>query len=232
MRASWIVLAACSRLPPAAPAGKTVALAAGSLAMENELMEFRVSLRGVTFGFVQTAIGRPGWVEGHRAIIVRSRGQGDGLAALFGEITWELTTTLDLDSGMPIEDREEATMAFAGKHEHARDDHTWHDGDTRHDPHSAIGVIRAWSSHPGDRIELEVTVGGGHFEAALWDAGREYLATAHKPAVRYDGVADHDIKFAAWLSDDAARVPLAFHAESPIGVIAIDLVDYQAPQVR
>jgi hypothetical protein len=37
------------------------------------------------------------------------------------------------------------------------------------------------------------------------------------------------IPITAWLSDDAARVPLKLVAQSPWGEIAVELVDYQIP---
>jgi hypothetical protein len=33
--------------------------------------------------------------------------------------------------------------------------------------------------------------------------------------------------FSIWVSDDAARVPLAFQADTPLGAIGVELVDYQ-----
>jgi hypothetical protein len=198
------------------------------LAVPDETMEFRASLRGIHVGVVQTAIGRPGWVDGRRAIIVRSRAKSEGLAALLGEISWELQSTIDLEGGFPIEDREEAWIDLAGQREHHADAHTWSGRDDRHDVHSAIGVLRGWQADHGERATVRMTLGGGHFQLAVWNAGRELVSD--RPAVRYDGSVvgmRQAPPFSIWVSDDAARVPLAFQADTPLGAIGVELVDYQ-----
>jgi len=189
-------------------------------------MEFLARLGGVAVGRVQTAIGRPGWIDSRRAIIVRSRARSEGVASLIGDIQWELSTTIDLDGGQPVEDREEAWIDVAGDREHHREDTTWDASNRRHDIHSAIAVLRGWRSEQGERTELEIALAGGHFEVSAWDAGREFLAVAHKPAVRYEGLVADVIPVALWLSDDTARVPLAFRAESKLGTISLELADY------
>ena len=223
-----IVVCACSRAPTTQlPHATTVMARPRALAVPNETMEFRVRFRGITVGSVQTAIGRPGWVDGHRAIIVRSRGHGDGLVSIFGDLVWELTSTIDLDRGTPIRDREEAWIEFAGKKDHENDEHTWRDGEARHDVHSAIAVLRGWHGAHDETTDVEVRVGGGRFTITVWDAAHEFLAAAEKPAVRYDGVVDRGFHFAIWLSDDSARVPLAFRCDTELGTLTVDLVDYE-----
>jgi len=182
-------------------------------------MEFRASLRGITLGTVQTAVGRPGWIDARHAIIVRSRGHSEGLAALLGDIRWELSTTVDLDAGSVVEDRENAWVELAGENEHFERSYVG-----EHDPHSFAGVLRGWHSTAGQHATARLGVGGAHLPVELWHAGTELVGD--KPAVRYDGKA-HEVPFQLWISDDTARVPLAFRAESPLGTLAIDLVDYQ-----
>jgi hypothetical protein len=226
MRAALLAAtAACNHIPLAtAPAaGESTALPTHPFAVPDELMEFRASLRGITLGVVQTAVGKPGWVDGRRAIIVRSRGKSDGVASLLGEIRWELQTTIDLDTGLPITDHEESWVDLAGEHEHHEESYAGH---AQHDPHSFAGVMRGWHSEPGQHTEARVGVGGARLPIELHDAGRELLAAQGKPAIRYEGQVHSEVPFALWISDDAARVPLAFRAESPLGTIAVDLVDY------
>src|SRR3954467_11457374 len=198
------------------------------LVVPGETMDFRIALRGVTVGEVQTAIGQPGIVDGRRAIIIRSRGKTDGILQLFGDITWELTSTIDLARGQPIEDHEEAWMVFAGQKDHANDHHHWDADDPGHDIHSCVGLVRGWRSKPGDRSELEVMIGGAHLDVALWHVGHAF--PAHQPAIRYDGVVRGQWPISAWVSDDAARAPLRLTAQSPWGEITVDLVDYQIPR--
>ena len=70
-------------------------------------------------------------------------------------------------------------------------------------------------------------IGGAHLDVALWHVGHAFMA--HQPAVRYDGRVRGEWPMSAWVSDDAARVPLRLVAQSPWGEIAVDLVDYQIP---
>jgi len=222
-----VVLAGCTGVKPVHDRVHAAPLAGTVLVVPGETMEFRIALRGVTMGEVQTAIGRPGEVGGKRAVIVRSRGKTDGILKLFGDITWELTSTIDVARGEPIEDREEAWVEFAGQKDHADERHQWNDDDRRHDIHSLVGVVRGWHSKPEDRSELEVEIGGAHLDVALWHVGRAFMA--HEPAVRYDGIVRDEFPISAWVSDDAARVPLRLVAQSPWGEISVDLVDYQLP---
>jgi len=213
----------CNHVPLAAPpaAGAATTDAPGhAFAVPDETMEFRASLRGITLGYFTTAVGRPGWIDQRHAIIVRSAGHSDGVASLLGDIRYELQTTVDLDAGFPISDREEAWVEFAGQHEHQTGHYA---GDHQHDPHSFAGMLRGWHSEPGNRTEARIGVGGGHFSVELWHAKTEVVAG--KPAIRYDG-RTHRAPFSIWISDDTARVPLAFRAESPLGTVAVDLVDY------
>ena len=220
----WLAVCACNHIPvaPPVPALATSATAATPFAVPDEAMEFRVSLRGITVGLVQTAIGQPGWVDGKRAIIARSRGKSDGLAALLGDITWELQTTVDLGDGLPIEDREEAWVAFAGEQEHHVETHAA-DGD--HDVHSIIGEMRGWTFLPDTRREARVRLGGAHLPVVVWPAAKELVAD--KPAIRYDGRVRDQLPFELWISDDAAHVPLAFRTDTPLGEVAVELTDYR-----
>jgi hypothetical protein len=231
--AALLALCSCHGVPvgaSAAAATRPVA-SATPLAMfvvPEETMEFQATLRGMHVAGVQTAIGKAGWVDGHNAIIVKSRGKTEGLVALLGDIVWELTTTIDLDHSIAIEDHEEAWGELAGQKEHDNSKHTWHEGDERQDVHSAVVALRGWRGAVGERTEMNVSVAGGHFPVALVNAGREKIEG--KPAVRYDGTAHDEFHFSFWISDDLARVPLKFRTESVLGEIGIDLVDYQVPR--
>lgn len=231
MRLVWLtVTCGCSALPVTPPPTKpTVVHVGAALAVPGETMEFRVKLRGIAIGLVQTAVGKPGWTDGKRAIIVKSRGHTDGLLSVIGDLGWELTTTIGLDDGVPLEDHEEAWASLGGNHEHERDDHTWSADDHHHDIHSAVTAVRGWRSEPGQETELEVVIGRGRLHVGLAPAGREYLASAKSPAVRYDGVVDDKLRFVTWVSDDTQRAPLRLETESELGTIAVELVDYQAP---
>lgn len=192
----------------------------------GEAIEYAATLRGLVVGRVVTAVGREGEVDGAGAIIVRSRGQSSGMVALLADLTWELQTTIALDTGYAIASREESTAVIAGEKHH--DVRTIEGG--LYDLHSAVAVVRGWHSLPGQTAKLEVTFGHYSLDATMRDAGHGYLASAHEPAVRYEGVVEDKVRFTAWVSDDIARVPLRFECEiETFGLLVVDLVHYSAP---
>ena len=142
---AMIVLCGCTAVVPVVPVAPPPATvdarpATATIAIPGEVMEFRMQLRGVTIGTMQTAIGRPGQIDSRRAVIVRSHGRGEGLISMLADVSWELTTTLDLDTGFPIDDHEEAWVVFEGHKDHGHDGKTWRAGDETHDVHSAFGA--------------------------------------------------------------------------------------------
>lgn len=229
-----LALLGCAVAPAAtpAPASKAAALQpAVRLARlhgnPGETMEFVITLRGITVGRVQTAVGQPGTIDGRSAVIVKSRATAEGMIAVFTEYLGELTTTLDLEAGVPIDMRKEEWIVFRGKRDHNEYHRTWEDDGT-HDFHSAAGVLRGWRSRPGERGAARMWFGGG-VEVEVVDAGRMIFPTGNRPAVRYDGtVADR--RFTVWISDDAARVPLRMHATTKWGAVEAELVHYEAPR--
>ncbi|MEP6859315.1 MAG: DUF3108 domain-containing protein [Deltaproteobacteria bacterium] len=234
MRALAIVLVwgwgcGCNHLPVStasaavAPTSK-VEPSLPALVVPEETMQFQITFRGITVAQVQTAIGKEGFVDGHRAVIIKSAGKSAGFVALLGSIRWELETTLDLDRGVPLHSHEEAWAEMAGQKEHDDDRRDWHDGDTRHDLHSAICTLRGWQPAAKESREVRIGLGGGHFSLTIERAGRGIVGG--RPAVRYDGVAAHESHFSIWLSDDAARVPLLAETETPLGGVAVELTDY------
>lgn len=188
----------------------------------EETMSFVVSFRGIQVANVQTAIGTPGWIDGKRVVIIESLGQTEGFVALIGDLRWDLETTIDLDRGIPITDHEEAWVEFAGEDHHDDSHGTFED--SNHDVHSAIGTLRGWHGGPEQHRKVRMQLGGGHFPIDIWPAGRDLVSG--RPALRFDGVADDDVHFSIWLSDDAARVPLLCTTETELGTIAVKLVEY------
>jgi hypothetical protein len=197
--------------------------------VDREAFEYRVRLRGIGVGRVQVAVGDPGWVDGRRAIIVKTRGHSDGLLSFISDLTWELTTTLDLATGRPIEHVETSRVVFRGEEEHDSTERTWSEGDTHHDLHSAVATVRGWRSRPGDRLEMEVRIAGAWIGVGFVHAGSEFLPSARIPAVRYEGTALDKYGVVFWVSDDEQRVPLRVATESKWGSIDVELVDYRPP---
>ncbi len=219
----------CAPPPAAAPPPATTIthVPRVTLAVPGELMEFAIAWRGVTVGHVQVAVGEPGYVHERRAIIVRSRGTTDGILALLGDLSWELTTTVDLDNGMPIESDEISSATLLnGKTEHDHRHHHQDPSDRRHDVHSLAGVLRGSSPEGNQRLELEVDIGGANIPIVIWREAREFLKGMKAPSIRYAGTAFGKFTFQLWLSDDAQRVPQRLHAASRWGTIDVGLVDY------
>lgn len=222
-----VLLAGCARASASAPASLAVAEPAPLVmahVIPGEAMEYEVALRGITIGRVVVAAGEIGRIEEQRAIVVRARGQSAGLAAIIGEVTWEMRTTLDLDRGYLIDSHEEMILVFAGQTEHESEDYH-----SSHDLLSAIGALRAWHSQPGATAKISAHVASAETTGTLVDAAHEYLGSAERPAVRYAGVFDERFPVTTWISDDIARVPLRFECDTPLGRVTGELVEYRAP---
>lgn len=229
-----LALVGCAVAPAATPAPASKAVAASPAVTltrlhgnPGETMEFLITLRGITVGRVQTAVGQPGWINGRHAIIVKSRAVAEGVIAVFTEYLGELTTTLDLEANLPIDMRKEEWMVFNGKRDHNEYQRSWDDDET-HDFHSAAGILRGWRSRPGDRGTAKMWFKGG-VDVEVVDAGRVVFPTGNRPAVRYEGTVGDEHRFTVWISDDEARVPLRMHAATEWGAVVAELVDYVAP---
>ena len=196
-----------------------------TLVFPNETFEFVGKLHGIQVARVQSAVGDAGYVDGKRAIIIRSRGFAEGVLSLVTELTWELTTTLDLEGGLPLEHLEEAWLIFRGEQDHERDERSLRAGDTDHDVHSLICALRGWTALPHEPVKLTVAIGGAQIRLEVWEAGRgEWIGKF--PAVRFEGVGRGKYPFTVWISDDADRVPLLVKAETKWGDIIVELVEY------
>jgi hypothetical protein len=224
-----VTLAGCARSfaePPAAVAPAATAPRRATHGIPGESMEIAVELRGITVGRVQVAVGQPGLIEGRPAIIVRSRAVSAGLVALIGDLSWELTTALDLELGHPLTEHEELHLAVPGRRaEHETHDRTRPSG---LNVHAVAGQLRAWRSQPGERLQTEVTFADFSLELDLTDTGRALVGKL--PAVRYEGKLKDRFPIRLWISDDEARVPLRMIVDSKIGTFSAELVDYDAPK--
>jgi hypothetical protein len=227
-----VVLAGCAgfnpgALTPDSEEAELSELTDETFGVPGEVLEYQVALRGVTVGNVVVSVGQPGIVDGHRAVVIKSRATTTGFAALFGDARWELTTTLDMDTGLPLHEIDEKWVELEGKAaKHRRDEHAW--SARGYNVHAAAGALRGWKSRAGQRASLTVTMDQFDVDVDVWEAAREYLASAKQPAVRYDGVAI-DRTFSAWISDDEARVPLLLRRETKLGLAVVELVRYDPP---
>src|SRR4051812_11850976 len=106
---AWAAWAACTGCAgadamglPAAPSALPSAPAGPVGLNPGENMAFEVRLAGIVAGEAQLAVGELGDYEGHHAVVVKSRAQTAGAAALLKHIVDEATTVIDMATGRPL----------------------------------------------------------------------------------------------------------------------------------
>jgi hypothetical protein len=212
-----------------APAGPPVRL--GELVpfyVPGETMVWEVSLHGIIGGEAVLAVGDPGTVDGRPAIVVRSRVETVGAAAVVRKVRDEVTTHVDLDTGRPI--AHQADLLFGDKHtvletefladgyrlEYVRNGsparhnrQSLDPADQVHDGHSVIGALRAWDPEPGARAYFYGLGGKRLWRNTLHFAGRETITTAMGtfPALRIDGTAR---RLTSRLTNDPKKKPRSY----------------------
>jgi hypothetical protein len=184
-----------------------------SFFIPGEVMRFELSLRGVVGGETTVAVGQPGEVDGHRAIILRSRVASAGVVALIREVRDEVVTWIDTETGLPI--RQHADVKFGKKEsiidtefnggepgpfaiDYERKGHpkrtfvqSMPRDESAYDIHSIIGVVRAWDAEPGTHAYFYVLAGRRLWQNTIRLTERETIRTSlgRFPAIRIDGVA-------------------------------------------
>jgi hypothetical protein len=185
----------------------------GGVFRPGESMRFELSLRGIVGGQASVAVGNPGRVDGKRVIIVRSRVESAGVVAMFKEVKDEVTTWVDLDTGLPVEHlaavrfgKKEMTIQtkFAGGQAGsfdlavirpgsvARNAHQSMPADSAaFDAHSVIGALRAWRAEEGQHAYFFALVGRHLWQNTVRLTARERVRTrlGRFDALRIDGVA-------------------------------------------
>ena len=213
--ALFALLAGCAgaeamTLPP--PAATAVAPANDVGLHPGESMSFEVRLGGVLAGEAQLAVGEIGEVDGHRAVVVKSRAATAGAAALLKNIVDEATTTIDLTTGRPLlldtrvvnGDKSMTTQTtFTGSIANVtylRDAETTPHGYridfgavTVHDTHSAMAQMRGWKATPGTTRSVFVVGGRRLWRVDMRYVGIETIASSvgNRRAVRLDGSSYH-----------------------------------------
>jgi hypothetical protein len=199
MRATWfVVLAGCAgaeamSLPPqpAAPAPLPATQDTELGFYPGESMAFEVHLAGMLAGEAQLAVGAVGELDGHKAIVVRSRVATAGAAKLIKNLTDEATTTIDIDTGRPLildtsvvlnDKTSTAHAVFTGSIANVTytrpDDPANHayrvdfGHVTVHDSHSAMAQMRGWRPVAGTTKQVYV-VGGKR----LWRVDVKFVGT-------------------------------------------------------
>ena len=206
-----VLLTACAgaeatTLPPAAA---TRPNATGEIGLTpGETMAFEVRLAGMLAGEAQLAVGELGDYEGHRAVVVKSRAQTAGAAALVKHIVDEATTVIDMDTGRPLaldtlvelgDNKTTASAKFTGNVADVTytrsEDNAPHKqridfgAVTAHDAHSAMAQLRGWRAAPGAMRSVFVVGGRRVWRVDVTYAGEDTIGSAlgNRRAVRYTG---------------------------------------------
>lgn len=193
----------------AQPAAPAIPMPAAQLGLNpGENMAFEVHLAGILAGEAQLAVGEVGNIEGHHAIVVRSRAATAGAAALFKKISDEATTVIDVDTGRPIsletvveqgDKRITASAKFTGNVATVTYQRT---GDkepkaailnfgatTVHDAHTAMAQLRGWKGTKGQNRTVFVVGGRRLWRVDVTYAGEETIGSAlgNRRAIVFDG---------------------------------------------
>ena len=178
----------------------------------GEVMRFELSLHNIVGGEAILAVGQPGKVEGRDVIVVRSQSKSAGVAALFKEVSDDVTTWVDLVSGKPTQlvadvkfGAKEALIetSFSGRRPGRFDiDYTRRGRGKRtvmqqmpnagtYDGHSVLGVLRAWAPPTGTQSYFYVLAGKRLWSNEVKVAGREKITTklGHRNAIKIEGIA-------------------------------------------
>ena len=164
----------------------------------GEVLRFELSLHNVVGGEAVLAVGQPGRVNGRDMIVVRSQSKSSGVAALFKEVSDDVTTWIDLVSGHPAQLRADVKFgkkeafietSFEGKRPGRFDiAYTKPGKRTRtlrqmmppngtYDGNSALGLLRAWDVDAGAQSYFYVLAGRRLWKNTVRMAGTQVLKT-------------------------------------------------------
>ena len=194
----------------------------------GEQMAFEVHLSGMLAGEAQLAVGEIGAVDGHHAVVVKSRASTAGAAKLVKNIVDEATTVIDVESGRPLQletsvvMNDKATTASAKFTGSVANVTYTKDGDptphsyrvdfgkvTVHDTHSAMAQMRGWHAMPGTTKQVYVVGGRRMWRVDMKFVGIETIGSpvGNRRAVHLSGEA---FKAKPNLSLDGAKATRTF----------------------
>ncbi len=197
-------------LPPPAPTTAAAAEASEFGFFPGETMSFEVHLAGMLAGEAQLAVGEIGAVDGHKAIVVKSRVATAGAAKLLKSLTDEATTTIDVATGRPLvldttvvlnDKTSTAHAVFTGSVANVSytkpDDATPHSYRvdfgkvTVHDSHSAMAQMRGWRPVAGTTKQVYVVGGKRLWRVDVKFVGAEEIGSAvgNRQTVHLSGAA-------------------------------------------
>ncbi len=183
----------------------------GGMFIPGEQMTFRLSVRGVEGGEAVIAIGHPGTVKGRKVVIVRSRVESSGLAAVIKEVRDDSESWIDLNTGYPVYLKADMKfgrieslletefsgggpgsfkLSYTNKGQRRRTLHQLMPvRETPFDGHSIIGALRAWRAPVNQAAYFYLLAGKRLWRNTVKVTGREEIETAlgDIDAVRIDG---------------------------------------------
>ncbi len=166
--------------------------------LAGEILRFELSLHNIVGGEAVIAVGQPGRMNGRDTIIVRSQSRSLGVAALFKEVSDDVTTWVDLASGHPVQLQADVTFGskqayietiFEGTHPGRFDiAYTKRGRPTRtlrlmippsgtYDGNSALGLLRAWQAQVGAQSIFYVLAGRRLWKNTVRAVGHERIKT-------------------------------------------------------
>jgi hypothetical protein len=215
MRRAWLLalLVGCAgadamSLQQPAPAATATQPESELGLVPGESMAFDVHLAGLLAGQAQLAVGDVGRVDGHDAIVVRSRAATAGAAALVRNIVDEATTVVDVETGRPLSlassvvngDKSiTATATFKGSVAEVtykrQNDPAAHatridfGKATVYDSHTAMAQLRGWKGTKGEVRTVYVIGGRRLWRIDVTYAGEATIGSAlgNRRAIVYDG---------------------------------------------
>jgi hypothetical protein len=206
----------------------------------GERAQLEMTWFGVSVAQVSYAAGESGAYEGRPAVVVRTGIRSAGLLAVVKKLRDEMTTVVDLGSGVPIASSGAFEALYRGRSEDVDPDRPrpvepWrHGGEGRvvHDTLSTFLALRAWAPPKGARADFLGWIGASEYPVELVAGPTEVVAIplGRFPARRIEGVvrAWRDFRFTLWLSDDADRALLRLEAETEFGgIVRLELQSYE-----
>ena len=174
----------------------------------GETMSFEVRIGGVLAGEAALAVGDIGEFEGKRAIVVRSKANTAGAAALLKRISDEATTVIELETGRPLQldtlveqgsRKTTAHAVFTGsmadvtykRSDEAKEQSFKINFGTQlvHDSHTAMAQIRGWKAAPGTTRQVFVVGGRRLWRVDVKVLGSETIGSAlgNRRAIKFEG---------------------------------------------
>lgn len=249
-------LAACGGVDASARLGDGEPVASPSQVhfLPGEHMEWEVRWAGVLVGRVQLGTGAEGALDGHPAMVVRSRASSDGALSMLKRGSMELTTWIDLRGGQPLAQAGSFDEIYSGEFLGTRMGAVewprtpWMgdlgNGVRAQSSHSMLGLVRGWQPEQGERTRFYVRLRQRLVRVDLVARARERVSSVlgRRSARRLDGLATpvgadlaptHHHKsypLALWIDDGAERVPVRIRMESGFGgTVEMSLVTYDPP---